>query len=295
MFFHIITSFPVFVKRLQRQYPQNGKIVLTFSTFRDIIRIYCENGDQMPLFKKTVKSDLRTGMAPGMESWMGNCVDFINSATGLEITYRLVSSLYGSAGFQVDIPIAPPLSVKFGVMMTAIYNASNYLSGVLFKDAFFPLNGYGNHFDCSLFYASEVTVVFGGGLLHVTVTLSTGEEKTLFLVNTATEIETGKKYAGCLGLIVDCDGNATHSGILRNAYSHDGTHLLIRQAETLSGRFLLDNLYTFGESDTPLPEKKPFGILYGDGTVKKAIIAGYDRISGPHGRTVSSGKYISFI
>ncbi|MBR5721077.1 MAG: hypothetical protein IKX78_01190, partial [Clostridia bacterium] len=148
----------------------------------------------MPIFRATVKSDLRSGMARGMESWISNCVDFINSVTGLEISYRLVSSLYGSAGFHVDIPISPPLSVKYGVMMSAIYNASNYLSGVLCKDTFFPINGYGNHFDCTLFYASDVTVVFGGGLLHVTVTLSTGEEKTLFIANTATETETGKKY-----------------------------------------------------------------------------------------------------
>ena len=249
----------------------------------------------MPIFRATVKSDLRSGMARGMESWISNCVDFINSVTGLEISYRLVSSLYGSAGFHVNIPISPPLSVKYGVMMSAIYNASNYLSGVLCKDTFFPLNGYGNHFDCTLFYASDVTVVFGGGLLHVTATLSTGEEKTLFIVNTATELETGKKYAGCLGLIVDGDGNAVCSGILQNAYSHDGTHLLIRQAETLSGRFLLDNLYTFGETDNPLPEKKPFGLLYEDGTVKKAFIQGYNRVSNPHGKSVSSGKYICFV
>ena len=249
----------------------------------------------MPVFKTTITADCRSGMRKGMESWMKNCVDCIKAVTGLEITFETVASLYGSTGFNVDITIKSSLAVRFGVMMSSVLNASNYLSGILCKNGFFPLNGYGNHFDCSAFYSSDLTVIYGDELLYVTVTLSDGEEKTLFFVNTQTEIATGEKYAGCMGLSVNKDGNAVFSGILRNEFSHDGVHVLIRKAETLNGRFLLDNLYTAGRSDNPLPEKKPFDVLFDDGTVKKAIVTGFNGISDTYGRTVCSGSFLCFI
>lgn len=249
----------------------------------------------MPVFKTTISGNCSLGMTKGMESWMKNCVDCINAVSGLEITFDTVSSLYGSTGFHVDIPIKTHLSVTFGVMMSSVLNASNYLSGILCKNGFFPLNGYGNHFDRSVFYSSNLTVVYSDGLLYVTVTLSDGEEKILFFVNTQTDIDTGEKYAGCMGLTLKKDGNAVYSGILRNAFSHDGVHVLIRRAETLNGRFLIDNLYTVGRSDNHLPPKEPFDVLFSDGTVKKAIITGYNSLSDPRGQSICEGSFLCFI
>ena len=248
----------------------------------------------MPIYKETVTADTRDGTEKGMTSWMRNCVNFINASTGLEIKFRTVSSLYGSAGFHVDVP-AGDAFIRFGVMMSTVFASSNYLSGIILADGFYPLNGYGNYFDCSSFFSCGVTVIFGGGLLHVLVSLPYSENRTLFLANTATEISTGKKFAGCLGVVVKNGGTADISGIMRNGLTHNGTRVYIKNAETRDGRYRLENLFAFGESENPLPELEPFDVLFDSGEIKNAIIPGENRVSDPRGKTVCRGKFISFI
>ncbi len=249
----------------------------------------------MPLYEETIKGDFCSDTPDGMESWLKNCVEYVSCVTGVAISVRRVSSLCKSAGFHVDIAIKPHLSIRFGVMMSTAQPMSNYLSGVVCKDGFFPLNGYGNRFDFSAFYSSPVTVLYSEGLLHVIVTLCGGERKTLFLANVATATETGEEFAGCLGLVMLRDGSASCCGIRRNAYSHDGVHMLIRRAETLNGAFALSNLYTFGESENQLRDFEQFRICFEDGTEKKAVVLGENTLWRPHGKTVCSGRFISFI
>ena len=253
----------------------------------------------MPLFQRIIRSDLADPSDRGMESWLRSCIGFVAEVTGLEITYKKIAKLQNNTGFTVNIHVPNAFIREFGIIMSTSEKSSNYLSSVVFDGQLFPLNSYGNFFDHSSRYASDVLVLFSDDILHVLVRLPDNKYHTLFLLNKMTEIATGNEFFGCLGLVSTDGKNLFCSQLTRN--DHDDPYAVsgkikIANAETFDGRFRLNALYSFKlPSGCKVPDLKPFSVVYSDGKERSALIPGTDRILDRHGRTVSGGRFICFI
>jgi len=253
----------------------------------------------MPLFQRIIRGDTSDPSDRGMESWFRNCIGFVSEVTGLEITYKKIAKIQKNTGFTVSIHVPDSFIREFGIIMSTSKKSSNYLSSVVFDGQLFPLNSYGNFFDHSLFYASDVLVLFSDDILHVLVRLPDNRYHTLFLLNKMTEILTGSEFFGCLGLVSTDGENLLCSPLTRNNYDDPyavSGKIKIVNAETFDGRFRMNALYSFKlPSGCEVPDLKPFTVVYDDGKEHSAVIPGTDRILDCHGRTVSGGRFICFI
>ena len=253
----------------------------------------------MPFYQKIIKGEYALATRKGMESWLSNCVKFISEVTGLNITYSVVSAIRGSTGFVVNIPIKISFINKFGIIMSTEAACSNYLSSILFNGEIYPLNSYGNFFDCSTFYESNVLVLYTDDVLHVLVRLPDDEYHTLFLVNKVTETDSGIERWGCLGFVPTDMGEAIFVRLCKNKYTeNDGlsSEIKITNAESLDGRFVLNGLYSFcAPSICDLPEFMPFNLVFDNGEKQSAVILGSNTVNDSCGRVISSGRFIGYV
>jgi len=253
----------------------------------------------MAIYKQTITGSLNTNTAEAMSSWLSNCINFINTSTGLTLTYTQVSSSAGSTGFFVEVPISGSYLTKFGIIMSTTSSTSNYFSNIIHNNTIFPLNEYGNVFDYSNYYRTDVVIFHTADTLHVLCAFD-GEYHTMIQMNRFTEITTGTKYWGCSGFVATSPTSYILEDLTpaRNDSTSGGAledDISITNAVTEYGRFSADNLYSYYVSSaTVLPEFLPFTLTFEDETERNALILGSSIVNGSGNVEYGGGKYISF-